>query len=282
MAPPMRSAAAVVAWFEANDGMGEYPDGSNRNAVTEWTGWPAAWCIMALSRALWAAGYNDGERLVVPGVATTHWFGWAYTPAIARCFADAGLYGNEPRYGSLGIVVYPSSGRWVDDTWRMPGDHGCLVVAVCDASGAIIPWDDQGRPSRPQDVAQVVTWDGNISNRIGMHRRSRSMFHGFGYPPYDPSGGFLMALSDAEQDELRDRVRDLHDYVSSVRKGDFGGPNHDGVEVETRDLVRELVAGGGGGADPEAIAAAVVAAIGPGLAAEVVKALGDALAGAKR
>ncbi|MCA1690662.1 MAG: hypothetical protein ABR540_00155 [Acidimicrobiales bacterium] len=162
----MRTAQDVIGFFERNRGLVEKPDGTNINWITDWFGMHDAWCAMACSRALVEAGFTtDGDTLDLPGLALTTVKGWARVSVVAKAFSDAGLYGQEPRPGSLGILVYPLSGDWVDFN-GFPGDHVCVVAFEADDG-------------------TVVTWDGNISNRLDQNRWPRSWFHGFCYPPYD-------------------------------------------------------------------------------------------------
>lgn len=194
----MPTAEAALDFFRRNDGLGESPDGSNTNWITDWWGLHDAWCAMSVSRALIEAGFTaDGDTMAMPGVRTTQSKGWQYVPALARCWVDAGLYGDEPRPGSLAVVVYPSSGSWVDPTWGMPGDHVCMV-------------------ERDLGDGTVLTRDGNWGNRIAQVRRSRSMFHGFCYPPYDEEEDLLATLSDEEKALLLDAARQTTGRLPSV------------------------------------------------------------------
>src|SRR5918998_1506058 len=88
---PLGTASAVLDFFVRNDGLGEDPDGSNHNWITEWYGVTGPWCAMTVSRALLEGGFSrDGEHVEVPGVEQTTHKGWAYVPYIRKNFDDAG------------------------------------------------------------------------------------------------------------------------------------------------------------------------------------------------
>lgn len=178
--------SAMIQFFIDNDGMVETPDGSNRCPVTEWFDrWYDAWCIMSCSFALCRSGFTlDDETVFVPDVRQTQAKGWAYTPAVARCFDDAGMFSTTPSFGSIAIAVWPTSGNWTDPDWRMPGDHGCAVEWVLDGGQNVIPWKEDGFPEDPAAVASIVTRDGNIGNAMGQHHRSIGTYHGFCHPHY--------------------------------------------------------------------------------------------------
>lgn len=189
LAPQVPTAELLLKFFEDNDGAREDPDGSNRCFVTDWWQWYDAWCFFAASMAANRAGFALNESTtLVPGVRQTHGKGWAYVPAGARCFDDAGWFGTVPVLGSFAIAVWPSSGNWTDPTWGMPGDHVCVPYATLDGGGTSIPWvtnaDGDRVPEDPGSVASIVAWDGNISNRIMRSHRTASTYFGYCRLPY--------------------------------------------------------------------------------------------------
>ena len=100
------------------------------------------------------------------------------------------------------------------------------------------------------------------------------------------TGGFLMALSDAEQGELLSNSRQIRDYLGAQGGGNTKTENTVGYKVN--DIQAALThalpilltdAAQTDGGDPSAVAAAVAAAIPTEIAQQVVEALGAKLAG---
>lgn len=178
---------AVMEFFRVNNGTGEYPNGSNINFITDWWGLHDAWCAMTCAMAMMVAGFTlDDDTLSLPGWDMTTTKGWARVSVMAKAFYDAGFWSDTPTYGSFGVVVYPTSGDWLD--WNgWPGDHICAVDMVVDAGDRPIPWAEDHTPSDPGAVASVASWDGNIGNSLNYNRRSIGLFHGFCRSPY-PAG----------------------------------------------------------------------------------------------
>jgi hypothetical protein len=148
-------------WMRWNIGIGEHPDGSNTNAITDWFGMNGQpWCAMTVSAALNMA-FGNPDRWQVPGVASTYPQGTAYVPAMVQYFKDAGLFGSEPHVGD--VVFY----AW---TFGSDGDHVGLVEQVVGDG-------------------TIVALEGNQNNDLVRIRRSPAVILGYGYPPYDPEPG---------------------------------------------------------------------------------------------
>lgn len=155
------TARAALAFMQAHQGLGEDPDGSNHNWITDWYGVQGPWCAMTVSRALVESGFSaDGETMKIDGVATTTAKGWAYVPYVRDNFADAGRFDNDPRPGDLVIFEF--------DGDNSP-DHVGMVERV-EADGSV--W----------------TYEGNHADRLEHLHRSRAVIAGFCHPPYSDSG----------------------------------------------------------------------------------------------
>jgi hypothetical protein len=161
---PVGTAAAVLDFFVRNDGLGEDPDGSNHNWITEWYGVTGPWCAMTVSRALLEGGFSrDGETVEVPGLEQTTIKGWAYVPYVRSNFEDAGRF---------------------HESGPQPGD---LVIFDWDADGA---GDHIGVFQEDLGDGTCLTREGNTSNNVlQLRRRSYSLISGFCRPPYGDDGG---------------------------------------------------------------------------------------------
>jgi hypothetical protein len=204
------TAQGVIDFFVHNDGLGEDPPDSNHNFITKWYGVDGPWCAMTVSRALLESGFSsDDETVLVPGVEQTTVKGWAFVPFVKKNFEDAGrFFTDAPERGDLVIFDFEGDGE--------PDHIGVLEEDLGDGT--------------------VLTWEGNTpANIVEKKRRSRSIIAGFCRPPYAKE-------NDDVDEETKLLIRDLHTYMSTVRKGDAGGPGLDKVEVQTRDLVNDLKA----------------------------------------
>ncbi len=155
----MRTAEEAIAAFARWDGTAEYPAGSNQNWITEWYGMGAvAWCAMACSRALIAAGFGTADSIDLPGVRTTTAKGWAYCPYVEANFRAAG--------------------RWHDGD-PQPGD---LVLFDWDGDG----WSDHiGMVARVDPDLSLYVWEGNTDEGVvRLKHRSLTYVRGFARPPY--------------------------------------------------------------------------------------------------
>jgi hypothetical protein len=181
---PAGTAEAAIRFLRDNLGIGEHPEGSNHNQLTErffeGAGRPSeladghfAWCAAAVSLALNSA-WGDADRWRVPGVAATYRNGTAYVPALRLAFVKAELFDDVPRAGDVLFIGPDPEGR-----------HAGLVERVLD-DGRLAPlegnWSDDL-------LALVRDPDDPVDPVIG-----------FGHPPYavDP----FAALSPDEQDAL--------------------------------------------------------------------------------
>jgi hypothetical protein len=154
------TAAAALAFLAANENLGEDPEGSNHNWITDWYGVQGPWCAMTVSRALVEAGFStDGDTMHIDGVTTTTAKGWAYVPYVRDNFADAGRFDDDPRPGDLVIFEF--------DGDNSP-DHVGMVERV-EADGSV--W----------------TYEGNHQDRLEHLHRSRTVIAGFCHPPYADS-----------------------------------------------------------------------------------------------
>jgi hypothetical protein len=154
---PTATAQAALDFFRDNDGLGEFPPGSNNNWITDWYyNWDAAWCAMAISRALNEA-WGDPDRWRVPGIAPTSTKGFAYVPYVQATFVNADRFGQNPQVGDLVIFDWDGDGE---------GDHiGLLDQVVGDGS--------------------FLVWEGNTDEGvIRRKRRSMAVIAGFCYVPY--------------------------------------------------------------------------------------------------
>lgn len=156
----MASPEAALGFLRENLGIGENPDGSNHNWLTDWFGvGDVAWCAITVSRALIAAGFGTPDLIDVPGVRQDYRKGTAFVPNLRNYYIDAGLYDKNPKVGDVVIFVWgPGSPI---------GDHTGLVEQVVGDG-------------------TVVTLEGNHANDLVRMRRSMAVIDGFGHPPYSP------------------------------------------------------------------------------------------------
>lgn len=154
----MGSADAALAFMRANEGLGETPDGSNHNEITEWYGMDGPWCAMTVSRALCKAGFTtDGNNVVIPGVRTTTARGWAYVPYLLNDFRDAGRADGNPHPGDIVVFDWDADGM---------ADHVGMVDAV-------------------EPDGTVWTYEGNRRDILDHVHRDPSVILAYCHPPYD-------------------------------------------------------------------------------------------------
>lgn len=217
-APAPRTVEAVLAFFVTNDGLGEYPDGSNDNWITQRCGLGAvAWCVEAQSLALLAGGFGSFDAMVMDiGLPTTYRWGWAYVPTVRRVFADAGRWGTTPVVGAL-VVMF---------------DNG--HIGWCE--------EDLGDGT-------ILTREGNASNRLGQFRRSLVDVDGFCTIPYEEE-------DDMFTDDDRKLLAEVHAYNSEEKGGavDTIEEAIAGVVNRIEAKVDALKAGGGPVEDLDALA----------------------------
>lgn len=154
----MARAEKAIAYLASKEGMGEDPQGTNHNEITEWYGMDGPWCAMAVSRALCAAGFtSDGDDVVVPGLRQTTAKGWAYVPYLLNDFRDVGRADKDARPGDLAIFDWEGDGEV---------DHVGMVASV-EADGSV--W----------------TYEGNRDDALMHVHRDPSVIAAFCHPPYD-------------------------------------------------------------------------------------------------
>jgi len=172
----------ALAFMEANEGLGEDPDGSNHNFITDWYGVRGPWCAMTVSRALVESGFTaDGDTMQIDGVTTTTAKGWAYVPFVRDNFANAGRFDDDPHPGDLVIFDF--------DRDNSP-DHIGMVERV-EADGTV--W----------------TYEGNHQDRLEHLHRSRDIIAGFCHPPYSDSEAVVQGVG-----PLSDGTPDFPGYCS--------------------------------------------------------------------
>ncbi len=185
---PVGTATGVLDFFIRNDGLGEDPDGSNHNWITEWYGVTGPWCAMTVSRALLEGGFSrDGEHVEVPGVEQTTQKGWAYVPYVRQNFEDAGRFHEaDPQPGDL--VIFD----WDGDGW---GDHiGVFQEDLGDGT--------------------CLCREGNTSsNLLQLRRRPYSLIAGFCRPPYGQNG---------TQPQDQGQGQDVPPFPGLTRRGSTG------------------------------------------------------------
>lgn len=151
---------AALQFYRDNDGLGESPPGSNCNWITHWFGLGCvAWCCETVSRALNVA-FGDPDVWQVPGIPGDYRHGFAYVPSLVNAFRRAGLYEED----------HASQGR--PATIR-PGDP----VSLFGQSHTGLAEADLGDGT-------FLTREGNYSNVIGQHRRSRADLDGVCHVPW--------------------------------------------------------------------------------------------------
>ena len=157
----MPTAEDALRFMRAHEGLGESPAGSNHNEITDWYGFTGPWCAMTVSKALFEAGFRNGDSISVPGVRTTTRKGWAYVPYLLNDFRDAGRADNDPRPGDLVIFDW---------------DHDGLS-------------DHVGMVERVEPDGTVWTYEGNRNDHLVHVHRDRSVIQAFCHPPYDGTPG---------------------------------------------------------------------------------------------
>jgi peptidoglycan hydrolase-like protein with peptidoglycan-binding domain len=122
--------AAIVSTLESLIGLGESPDGSNHNKITEWYGiGNGAWCAMTIAYAF------DQNGVDLRGVMTED---WAWTPAAVQAAKDKGMWHNGLDGVQIGDSVF----------YKIPGGDAGIVNHVAT-------WAGNG-----------VTIDGNWGNHV--------------------------------------------------------------------------------------------------------------------
>lgn len=116
------------------------------------------WCQMLIS---WAAEKAGIPESVIPRMA--------YTPYAAQWFQDRGQWGQTPR--PFALVFFD---------WG--GSHD---IAKIDHVGVVLSVLPDGR---------IRTLEGNTSNQLQEHTRSRSGVAGFGYPNYAAAVNWTEAM----------------------------------------------------------------------------------------
>lgn len=146
-------ASSVIAAVKSQVGLGEYPNGSNRNFISQWYGLIGPWCAMTISWGAAHGGFSPdgGNTLVVPGMRQTTAKGWAYVPYLHSSFADAGRLVAGPAPGDVFMLRDLSHTGYVDTV-----DWGSKTFS---------------------------TVEGNYQNRLAMVRRTFSSCY-FGRFPY--------------------------------------------------------------------------------------------------
>jgi hypothetical protein len=266
------NAAAVLAAARAELGTVESPPNSNRTKYGQaygWNGvaWCAIWCWYVFGRA--------GAAALIPKTAST--------VAMRDWYRARGQWHtSRPQTGDL--VFFRFAGN------NNPVNHVGLVEAV-EPNGALITIEGN----------TAGTNAGDQRNGGGVYRKRRAAsIVGFARPayatapasaPHPPGGGFLMALSDAEQREILEGIRRMKpgqmlpgrsQRLKDTLDDHFGwsmtaAGRADDTLTEIRGLratidqlaaiVDQLatIAGQGGGATADEIRAAVTDAIRDGL-----------------
>jgi hypothetical protein len=177
------TAKGALDFLRANLGLGETPEGSNRNFITEQffegAGRPSeltagafAWCGATVSLALNTA-WGSPREWRVPGVRASYRSGTAHVPSLRTFFVQAKRFDDKPRVGDV-MIYGPGDPE---------GSHAGLVEEVLDDG-------------------TVITLDGNWSDKLVRVRRSPADIVGFGHPPYSTEEDSFMSLSPEEQKDL--------------------------------------------------------------------------------
>jgi hypothetical protein len=204
---PLRSYAAVLQFWVVNDGLAEYPAGSNNNWITKRCGLGAVpWCAETVSLALLYGGFGSLDDMVMDGVGvpTTYDWGWAYVPYIRAVFDAAGKFSWTPTAGSLVVLFDEAHVGWLEEDL---GD------------------------------GTILTREGNASDRLGQFRRSLEDVVGFCLIPYQEDD------DDMFTDDDRAALQLVRDYVQYDRKGSPGRdkPSLDDNERFVAEVATELV-----------------------------------------
>lgn len=182
-----RSVEAIHAFYEAQNGLGENPPGSNANWITKACGIRDAWCVMTVWVARIAAGFNPTGQILDFGSPQN-------PPAWAASLpnVDGVGFGSTYRWGSAYVWAEQSyaeqAGRWTADyDEARPGDSVCInhngrggTRNVNSHLAEFIAWAGDG---------SALTWNGNVGNQICQARWSRNQIEGFCHPELvsDPS-----------------------------------------------------------------------------------------------
>jgi hypothetical protein len=141
---------AMVKAMEAMLGLGESPPGSNNNYVTAWYPMPGQpWCDMGIS---YAAAHSGNGAVVGK---------FAYTPAHAQWFKNKGQWHQDIAGIRRGDIVFFS---WSFRTTISSIEHVGLVTGVSGGN--------------------VLTIEGNISNKCMRKVRGADTIVGYGRPAY--------------------------------------------------------------------------------------------------
>jgi len=150
------SPEAVLKVCRSQLGQGEHPGGSNHNKYTTWYGiGDGPWCDMFQG---WCDDQAAGDGWLKKAGR------FAYTPSHAEFYRKEDRWGHRPRVGALAFYC------WSGSKEISKIEHIERVEAV-NADGSF------------------YALGGNVSNAVRRTRRSMRFVVGFGYPPYNASGG---------------------------------------------------------------------------------------------
>jgi hypothetical protein len=145
----------VRQWYLNNNGMGEYPPGSNCNDISSWYGIGCvSWCVETFSKAVCDAWGTDTWPQEV-AVDTQGPKGFSYVWDAADAFASKGLFDRNPVVGSA--VCYNWNG--VGNTRNVNSHFGWLDEILDDGT--------------------VMVWEGNYHDMLTRVHRSMQWIEGF-------------------------------------------------------------------------------------------------------
>lgn len=212
-----RSAEAVLAFHEAQEGLGENPPGSNANWITDAAGiGHVAWCVIDVWTARLAAGFNDDGKLLDFGTPASP-PAWGRNPLPTT--GGVG-FGSTYRWGSAYVWAEASyaeqAGRWHPDLddWA-PGDSVC--VNYNGRGGARTTNSHLATLIERVPGGNLRCWNGNISNRITVADFTPDRVEGLCRP------AFVTSPAPAPHPQLEDDMafRFLHKGVAYVSDGVF-------------------------------------------------------------
>lgn len=239
-----RSPAAVFGFFEAQNGLGESPGGSNNNFLTKAAnldGQP--WCAIGLSVAFLAAGFNEtgsarayGSPAAPPawvksplpavaglGFGSTYRWGSAYTWAFRDAAIAAGRWHNgldDGQPGDVCLINHNGRGKAHDSN-----SHTCLLI-------------------RRLEDGSFLTWNANLSDQIMQARWLARDVEGFARPNYvsqpapPTQEDFLVSLTPAQQAEMYESLKATNAAVGRLEVVIEDHTN--GMQKKLDDLIAKL------------------------------------------
>lgn len=234
-----RSAEAVFAFFEAQDGLDERR-GNNRNWISEACQIIDAWCVMGKSVAYLAAGFNT-EGKILDFAHAQDGPGWAQPGNMPQ--VDGLGYRQRYRWGCAytwdEADFAAESGRWTTDLDAFV--PGCTVLINHNGRGGARNVNSHTAVGIERSGGRTLTWNGNISNRIRQAEWSDNVVEGFAIPAFVTSPQEDDLTEPQEQMLIRTHDR-ATEALNEARAANKKAQELGGLNLEMNRKIDELLA----------------------------------------